>query len=83
MKHTHTQTGSTTLGIIVGIVLGLAVALGVSLYLANTGAPVQTKAANVPARIEPPKDMSKTPDPNEALYTKVPKTEEIKADDTK
>jgi cell division protein FtsN len=83
MKHTHTQTGSTTLGIIVGIVLGLAVALGVSLYLANTGAPVQTKAANVPARIEPPKDISKTPDPNEALYTKVPKTEETKADDTK
>jgi cell division protein FtsN len=83
MKTTHTQSGSTTLGIIVGIVLGLAVALGVSLYLANAGAPVQTKAANVPARIEPPKDLSKAPDPNEALYTKVPKSEESKSDDAK
>ena len=78
MKPIHTQQGSTTLGIIVGIVLGLAVALGVSLYLANSGAPLQTKAANAPARIEPPKDVSKAPDPNEALYTKVPKTEETK-----
>lgn len=76
MKPIHTQQGSTTLGIIVGVVLGLAVALGVSLYLANSGAPLQTKAANAPARIEPPKDVSKAPDPNEALYTKVPKVEE-------
>ncbi len=86
MKHhlTQTQGGSTTLGIIVGIVLGLAVALGVSLYLANAGAPLQTKAANAPARIEPPKDASKAPDPNEGLYTKVPKVEEpAKTEDPK
>jgi cell division protein FtsN len=70
------QTGSTTLGIIVGVVLGLAVALGVSLYLANTGAPVQSRAVNPAARIEPPKDVSKAPDPNEALYTKLPKVAE-------
>jgi cell division protein FtsN len=75
------QNGSTTLGIIVGVVLGLAVALGVSLYLANSGAPLQTKSANAPARIEPPKDASKIPDPNEALYTKVPKVEEAKPTD--
>lgn len=81
MKSIKNQQGSTTLGIIVGVVLGLAVALGVSLYLANSGAPLQTKAANAPARIEPPKDVSKTPDPNEALYTKVPKVEEEKPAD--
>lgn len=81
MKSIKNQHGSTTLGIIVGVVLGLAVALGVSLYLANSGAPLQTKAANAPARIEPPKDVSKAPDPNEALYTKVPKVEEEKPAD--
>jgi cell division protein FtsN len=80
---TTTQRGSTTLGIIVGVVLGLAVALGVSLYLANSGAPLQTKAANAPARIEPPKDLGKAPDPNEALYTKVPKVEEAKVEEAK
>jgi cell division protein FtsN len=78
MKRNIHQHGSTTLGIIVGILLGLAVALGVSLYLATSGAPVQTKAANPAARIEPPVDPSKAPDPNQSLYTKVPKTEEAK-----
>jgi cell division protein FtsN len=76
MNINHTQKGSTTLGIIVGVVLGLSVALGVSLYLANSGAPLQTKAVTAPPRIEAPKDVSKIPDPNEALYTKVPKAEE-------
>jgi cell division protein FtsN len=76
MKSIQTQRGSTTLGIIVGVVLGLAVALGVSLYLANASAPLQTKAVNPTARIEAPKDLSKAPDPNEALYTKLPKAEE-------
>ena len=75
--HEHAyQRGSTTLGIIVGVVLGLGVALGVSLYLANTGGPVQSKAINPAARIDPPKDPSKIPDPNESLYTRVPKPAE-------
>jgi cell division protein FtsN len=82
-KHIQTQRGGTTLGIIVGVVLGLLVALGVSLYIANSGAPVQTKAANSAARIEPPADPSKTPDPNQSLYTKVPKIDEVKAGDAK
>jgi cell division protein FtsN len=76
MKQIQIQRGSTTLGIIVGVVLGLAVALGVSLYLANATGPVQTKAGNTAARIDPPKDINKAPDPNESLYTKVPKAEE-------
>jgi cell division protein FtsN len=83
MKNITTQNGSTTLGIVLGVVLGLAVALGVSLYIANTGAPIQTKASNNAARIEPPKDPSKAPDPNESLYTKVPATGEAKPDDGK
>jgi cell division septation protein DedD len=76
MKQIQIQRGSTTLGMIVGVVLGLAVALGVSLYLANATGPVQTKAGNTAARIDPPKDINKAPDPNESLYTKVPKAEE-------
>jgi cell division protein FtsN len=78
---TQTERGSTTLGIIVGVVLGLAVALGVSLYLANSGAPLQPKSANAPARIEPPKDISKAADPNESLYTKPPKVDPNKKPD--
>jgi cell division protein FtsN len=82
-NHLQTQRGGTTLGIIVGVVLGLLVALGVSLYIANSGGPVTNKAANTAARIEPPADPSKAPDPNQSLYTKVPKTDEVKAGDTK
>ncbi len=83
IKRIQTQLGGTTLGIIVGVVLGLMVALGVSLYLANSGGPVTNKAANTAARIEPPADPSKAPDPNQSLYTKVPKVEEAKANDVK
>ena len=81
-KPTHTQIGSTTLGIIVGVVLGLAVALGVSLYLATSAMPIKDKAANPAAKNEPvvPKDLSKAPDPNQSLYTK-PKVDEDKPAD--
>jgi cell division protein FtsN len=77
-NHLQAQRGGTTLGIIVGVVLGLLVALGVSLYIANSGGPVTNKAANTAARIEPPADPSKAPDPNQSLYTKVPKADEAK-----
>jgi cell division protein FtsN len=60
----------TTLGIVVGSVFGLVVALLVALYLANSGAPVQSKADNTAARIEAPRDRNDTPDPNEFLYGK-------------
>ncbi len=76
--NTYAQQGGTTLGVIVGVVLGLAVALGVSLYLAYSGAPIQTKVGNNAARIEPPKDLDKAPDPNASLYTKVPKSDDAK-----
>jgi cell division protein FtsN len=79
-NHLQTQRGGTTLGVIVGVVLGLLVALGVSLYIANSGGPVTNKAANTAAHVEPPADPSKAPDPNQSLYTKVPKTDEAKDD---
>jgi cell division protein FtsN len=60
----------TTLGIVVGSVFGLVLALLVALYLANSGAPVQTKAQNASARIDLPKNASSAPDPNEFLYGK-------------
>jgi cell division protein FtsN len=83
IKRIQTQLGGTTLGIIVGVVLGLLVALGVSLYIAHSSAPVQNKAANPAARIEPPADLTKAPDPNQSLYTKVPKVDEAKASEAK
>ena len=85
MQHTRlntpSQTGSTSLGVIVGIVLGLVVALAVSLYLAYSGAPIQQKPAKdatvttpnpANAKAADPKDLK---DPNESLYGKAQKAE--------
>ena len=65
MQYKKRHSGSTTLGVVVGVVLGLMVALAVSLYLANSGTPVQQKTNKdavkdaVPAQIDPSPSANK------------------------
>ena len=51
MSKSSLQPG-TSLGILVGLVFGLVAASLVALYLANTGAPIQTRAQNPSVKIK-------------------------------
>lgn len=69
MSKSSLQPG-TSLGILVGLVFGLVAASLVALYLANTGAPIQTRAQNPSVKINTPQDSTQVPDPNDSLYGK-------------
>jgi cell division protein FtsN len=69
MSKSSLQPG-TSLGILVGLVFGLVAASLVALYLANTGAPIQTRAQNPSVKINTPQDNTQVPDPNDSLYGK-------------
>ncbi|MEN9912009.1 MAG: hypothetical protein RI956_453, partial [Pseudomonadota bacterium] len=74
MSKSSLQPG-TSLGILVGLVFGLVAASLVALYLANTGAPIQTRAQNPSAKINTSQDNTQVPDPNDSLYGKPFKSE--------
>lgn len=76
MSKSSLQPG-TSLGILVGLVFGLVAASLVALYLANTGAPIQTRAQNPSAKINTLQDNTQVPDPNDSLYGKPFKSEII------
>ena len=78
MSKSSLQPG-TSLGILVGLVFGLVAASLVALYLANTGAPIQTRAQNPSVKINTPQDSTQVPDPNDSLYGKPFKPETVES----
>ncbi len=76
MSKSSLQPG-TSLGILVGLVFGLVAASLVALYLANTGAPIQTRAQNPSVKINTSQNSTQVPDPNDFLYGKPFKAEVV------